>query len=353
MDQIGDSDWSQYFDFFRRQAKATIEYKKLSQRKYQQPEGYLSYDLLIERIAVFLLVNGNAELLTKVGVQTLPDPLLRTLGLSVYAAQTDAPAYWLASDLFTALQQTELPPTLSEIRRVLPCGILLFPDGWLNPDQQPVQFLIWEHWLAGETRPLLETSQGVGVTTKTIEQDTIAWASVSPNGDYTAGVVKIEPSQSSAIAVQHTDLTFEGRGDVQAVAQDEQQATEDQWTQFIQRVSGIVVQTILILQTMPELVEHESSLNVLRRKKKTEQRWSPRWIGRTYQVQVSKPASDSEVAGCEGEERADEPPLIHRTSPRPHWRKGHWQRFLVGKRSESQREWRWVHPVFVRSLTEK
>ena len=105
-------------------------------------------------------------------------------------------------------------------------------------------------------------------------------------------------------------------------------------------MENIVVQTLLLMQLQPQIVASGSSshsqpgLGFGKSKQQKEPReiWTPNWIGKDYrrrQTQV-------DAFGAETHARI-----------RPHWRRGHFRRVVVGKRDQNQRQWRWLEPVYV------
>jgi hypothetical protein len=335
------------YAILRRRAKYLSEYQQLSKNKFIDPVGYLPYEELVERIGIFLMTNANATLLHLQGMTALPDPMLRSITIILYAAQTSAPVYWLKDALCAALQQTKLPKHLTDIKRVVPCGVLLLPPGLMTLDEEPIEFILWEHWEAGETRPQLDCSQGVTVEKHQFEQDTIAWSYITSTGAYGAGITEVNRPESES-GIEYSEISMEGLPE--ALQADEEETKQ---AAFVQKISNFVLQLVLLMQVMPELIEPQPPATLVRfgrKNRKSEQRFAPRWIGQTYSVASedtttpSRPQADSPADLDASTSTAS----TRRESPRTHWRKGHWRRVVWGKLSEGTRKWNWFQPVLVR-----
>ena len=107
---------------------------------------------------------------------------------------------------------------------------------------------------------------------------------------------------------------------------------------FVKQLEHIVLQTILLLQTKPELIEMGSAVgfgvsdgatNNFSKRNSFNGLLNPNWIGRKYKPPQAKTT-----------------PTGTHASPAMHWRKGFWRNQPVGQ-GRSLSAWRWIQPVLV------
>lgn len=91
------------------------------------------------------------------------------------------------------------------------------------------------------------------------------------------------------------------------------------------RLANLVFNGILLMQERPEMVEAEAIVekgHKTKKKGRTPDIWSPKWVGRNYRIKRESPGTGTHA------------------SPRFHWRDGHWRDQPVGEgRKEIRRIW--------------
>ncbi len=132
----------------RSRVKQVEEYSLLRKNRYANPGGYLHYEKAVEWNCASLLACGIA--FSTVGTLDFVSRVATYVVKRV--AQSHSPAFWLASNLQSALLRTDLPEHITGMKRVIPCGMLFLPfdSGLISPDEEPVQVIFFSHLLKGE-----------------------------------------------------------------------------------------------------------------------------------------------------------------------------------------------------------
>lgn len=295
--------------------KAVPEFNQLRQRRYVNPRGYISYEDAIELGCGILL-----------GFRLAPNAQRNFVDfyaayLTQRIAQEQAPTYWLTSDLQSAILQTDLPAHVVGMKRAIPCGILFLPSaGLISPDGEPFSFVYFAHHLKEE----VVSHNLIGEeTSEQCEFDCVRWCTVMPSGLTYGGNVGIDQSEGLDLGVH--DYSGVRAESVEVSAED----------RFIEQCGNLILQTLLLVQSRPDLVEAEQVLGFGGKQQRKHQQPSallhPRWIGKSYQMK---------------RERSTESSGTH-VSPRMHWRCGHYKRVPIGERSKGERKWVWIEPTLV------
>lgn len=307
----------------KKQGKKTLLYQRLASRCYATPAGYASYSIVVERLASdFALMNLGT-----------PDDYAASLSIAIsaYLAEIQAPVYWLSQALADSLQHTTLPSWIGDMKRPIPGAILMLPPDLIQtPDGESVDHVAFVHCLRGETT----IAQDGGC-----QLDHIYWTTRLPSSTVYSRDIPLKLNEE-----QSQDLFPRERLEYNV-----DQVDADAETAFTRTIDQLLVQTLLIMQLRPDLLEVGAEIKSSRGRgfssvRSTETKFSPNWIGKSYQTPiVEEPQREDAVA------RDTTETGISRThaSPRSHWRRGHLRRVLVGPREQGQREWRWIEAVLV------
>jgi len=304
----------------REQGKKTAAYQRLAARRYVTPSGYASYQSVLDRFA------GNfAPMSESLRAMTMRDFTEgNSIAISEVLAEIQAPTYWLSRSLAEALHQTTLPNWIGDLNRPIPAAILMLPQQFLQtPDGEFVDYLAFVHCLPGDS---LESGVAAG------EVGHVVWTTALPSDIVYSRDIPLSPMETGENLFPRENLDYK-LDNVDASAE----------TAFTNAVDKLLVQTLLIMQLRPDLVELEQEQPIsfggkgFGKSTPRQSKFSPNWIGRTYRAPVEKELRA--IASADGTRT--------HASPRTHWRKGHLRRVAVGPREQNQREWRWVEAVLV------
>ncbi len=314
-----ESDIKETVALLRSRVTEVEEYSLLRRMRYANPNGYLPYEKAVEWSCASLL----ACQITFSTVAVLDFVSRVTTYVVQRVAQKQGPAFWLTSDLQSALLETDTPNHVTGMMRVIPCGMLFLPSNsaLVSPDGEPVQVIFFSHLLKEEE--FTYTLAGQKALTH-VENDCVQWGVIMASGTLYAANLGVDQDEGLNL----------GNNDYRGMVTAEVNISEED--QFLEQVGKLVLQVLLILQTRPDLVEEATPLGFGGTRKQggrkdQEALLRPRWIGKTYRVR---------------RESFTEPVGTH-SSPRMHWRRGHHKRVPVGERSKGQRKWVWIEPVLV------
>lgn len=304
------------------------------QRRYADPKGYESYERVVKTIASQVVA----------GYQ-VPWNLLITdfvaanaTAVSTQVAQAQAPVYWLSPPLLESFLHTDLPNWICGIQRVIHLGVLMLPQSLMrSPDGEAISYIAFRHTKAFEEPPEIKYNErSVRIEPKNF--DNIVWTTTTASGVIYASSTNLrmnEEGEGELDSGNNHFETFTNFGiEVDRSAEDK----------FLYTVSSVLLQTLLLMQIRPELVTASSQLQAspglgfnqaAKEKRSASQLWTPNWIGKEY----AAPKHNSTTTTKTG--------TGTHASPRPHWRRGHFRRVVVGKRDQNQREWRWFEPIRV------
>lgn len=171
----------------RSRVKQVEEYSLLRKNRYANPGGYLHYEKAVEWNCASLLACGIA--FSTVGTLDFVSRVATYVVKRV--AQSHSPAFWLTSNLQSALLRTDLPKHVTGMKRVIPCGMLFLPSdsALISPDQEPVQVIFFSHLLKGEEPNYTLAGKKLVMH---IESDCVQWSTVMASGTLYAANLGID-----------------------------------------------------------------------------------------------------------------------------------------------------------------
>ncbi|WP_254563959.1 hypothetical protein [Oscillatoria sp. HE19RPO] len=241
-------------------------------------------------------------------------------------AHNEFPVWWLDKDLFAAFDQSDVPRAIGDLEVSVPFGIIMLPrDKIANPEDNACDWVFFQHLPKGLQLPPLQLG-GHTIENAPIECDKFRWATILREGTGYASTIELVGDQ-----VVHGDFEMVNLGFIDS------NQDLDLEEQFQKRIERIVLQTLLYSQTRPDDLTPPAPTAISTKgqgfssgKSKSE-RFSPLIIGQKFQPKT---------------ERATGSTHSTHTTPRTHWRRGHWRRVAIGE-GRQQREWRWIQPVLV------
>lgn len=305
---------------FKKAAKERPEYHRLiSGREYRNAKGYLEYHRVIQELVAI------ANSLELVDPKQLDQTAATAIALAARCVQGNAPVYWLRESLAEGLWQSNLPEGCGQIAQVIPYAVVIVPQvEWLRaPDGFLPQWFMFTHWLKGEHRPDIKAG-GTTLVQDPPNEDKLIWATVTDAGGFYSGVAEL--TEQGHIETEPKDSSW----------REPTNLITSQESRWLTKVLELVYQVLLIKQTLPEYVDPEPQVPVPVKGKKltrAQRTLEPRWIGSAYKTKVMKPRV---TAGA----------TQKRSSPRPHWRTGHWHRVTYGE-GRKQFYPKWFPPVYI------
>jgi hypothetical protein len=299
-------------DEIKKPIKRTKAYKAISKNlNYRSVKGYSS----TQNIAV------NLAAQTAIAQQYLDGNLSGELAkaaegfsakMFLYAAKKVenqlVPCYWLASELAESLKITDIPDNWQGLKPFIDRGFLLLPKGCVEYSGFGETESI--DWLYFEVMVIPEELRSDNMSAEPV----ILWTSSSDRLSLFAGIIDL--SENIKIG-----------------------ANSEKERDIIERVSKLLLNTMLVLNYKPELLDKQKNelkgvgfglagklpSNIAR---------NPVWIGRVY-----------------SQDREYSKPLGKLVRPsREHYRRGHWARRRHGTREKWQYQWHWIEPTVVNQV---
>jgi hypothetical protein len=233
-------------------------------------------------------------------------------------------SYWLDENLFEAFNNTQLPSAILEFKRVVPVGLLFLPAQIQNPDGQYIRWLLFSHHLATESKVSVRLAK-CQLNLVGDEQEMIKWMTILDDGTQYAVAQKIIIEDQQLIQGENNMYINEKVKEININIQEEKEAD------FTSKITSLLMQSLLYLQSYPE--NQSSSDHVSRNRRKgnhQKQMLNPNIIGKNYQVK-----RPSNVGSSTGQTKAT------------HWRKGYYKYQPYGSRSAPKYKLIWIEPVLV------
>lgn len=302
--------------------RASPFFDKFNAQRYRNLKGYIEHETVMFQLARLRLCYQSFA------PQYLEKDFTHKVSLIVLekAYQHGFQNYWLSEKLFDAFNRTEVPDKGVTIKRAVPAGVLLLPPKLRNPDGQLLKWILFYHKLAGETIPSIELDKG-RVDILTLPEENISWFTI------------LEDSTQYAISRKVNDEKFPQKTDefyinelIEAAGRCIDTKTE---TEFTDKVTSILLQTLLYLQLAPEQPgDYLKATATHKQKLGKNHRFEPHVIGKEYQLKTERAAIASVIG--------DDSRMIA-----THWRRGYYRWQPYGSREKPQHKLIWIEPVLV------
>ena len=293
--------------------------------KYRTVEPYTRYATVIDRLSVemysfFSILKSDNFYLQPYD----PDvffPLLIKADIQGFKPLC------LSKELFNAFQQSKIPDSISEFKRVIPCGLLFVPPG-LEVNGDAVISILFSHELPGEYTQTIYFSDGselwgttrdnscinyIAITKKYILSGLLPFSNISETTsedfEFTQNVVNVYSEKKKIDLVQKQGLL----------------------------IRNILLQTLLYLQTKPDELQ-QVVVPVQTRTKGSASWHKPTLpiIGKDYKIKRETTKTVSSNPG--------NPTGIKVAT---HWRRGHYRHQAIGSRENLEHKLIWIEPVLV------
>ena len=226
----------------------------------------------------------------------------------------------ISDDLATAAVNTEPPEYWShdDVKLSFPCEYFLLPQGVLETEMgKPVLIASVFHV---DLKILNEAGLEVEITDeknrKTMEEHRLYWfCFYTGNIDSPSYFGSVEIDEEGRAKVV-TDREF--LGDSIDIART---------NEFLDKGVSLLMQLITIRNLRPELKDDGPAQGFVKRTKKGKEIWNPKWFGRSYRTERSYQGGTH-------------------SSPRMHWRRGHWRGVRYGK-GKLKLRLQWIEPTLV------
>ncbi len=231
------------------------------------------------------------------------------------------------------MRLTELPNHWIDLKPFVNSAVLFLPELIRNPDGSIVQWLYFSYYPVGHIFPDLNIGKvPIQSLDTALEYPVIRWVTGFKDlSCYTSTIILKPDSQGNPIHGEfYIDPTIElFSGNTEILSEQE----------FGQTLDNLVFQILLYLMEKPDAITIErsrigfgGSCKKNKGKKPIDATpIAPLWIGKNYQLFQQTPTDFS----------------VEKTSPRTHWRRGHWRKQPFGSRNNSQYKNIWIEPMII------
>lgn len=312
-----------YWHDMRERGSKLLEYKALISKRYRTPQGYRDHaDVALDIITVCYVLMSSKILSN---ISNFTERITCYLTSNLIASQ--APVYWVSEKLLESILETELPQqvVIDHLQRSIRFATIILPkDKVYTPDNEEITYLSFEHYLTGDEVPAITTGK-ISITVQRPDSNGVMFFSITKEG--TAYASNIELSYETP-----KDSEFNLSDSLSKL--DSENNPKEAEQQFLETLRNIVLQSLLIMQSRPNLLEMGQPVGFggVTKSGKTSllnQLLNPNWIGRNYQP----PRVRVDLGGTHA-------------SPRTHWRRGHTRLVAYGK-GRTERRPHWIEPVLV------
>ncbi len=316
-------------------ARQTQFYKRLTKRNYRRIKGYIDYKEIAVKLANHLMcLEAGFEL------KGFSDSAWNAISHSAWIAYENPvfPVFAITKELAEAFLRTDLPAHVCSVKKTFDTALFLLPNVNLKtPDGYLIEWAFASHFLKGQTTATLPKSALDGfsddvvrklerIESPPLEVSRLRWVSEVGNlATIYSSIMELPEDGDKPVT---GEIVF--GGNIDSLGKNTDAKTEQQFTTTVDK---LLLQTLLYLQLKPDSVSatapssHQSGSG-FRGKADPHQRLEPIWIGRDYQPQVLGRSHGSH------------------SSPRLHWRRGHWKRVAFGE-GRMERRWQWIEPTLV------
>ncbi|MEA5536790.1 hypothetical protein [Crocosphaera sp. XPORK-15E] len=296
-------------------------YDKFNQLRYKSPKGFIDYDTVTFE---------SARLLTS---YQFYEPSFfdqdfthkNSLIILNQAYLMGFKPFWLDEKLFEAFNYTQLPKALREIKRITPTGLLFVPPKLTNPDGVPIKWIFFYHRLAAESVPTIELLNAK-LDVLSQSADSLSWFTVLED--------RTQYGVNRHLTITDDELIEESYDmHINTILQDDGKNIDTKSEkEFSDRVTILLLQTLLYLQLKPNQLTESINTDSTRKKKiSKKQKLSPYIIGEDYQVKADKQYDSAQTGN----------------SKMTHWRRGFYRWQPYGQKEQQQHKLIWIEPVLV------
>ena len=297
-------------DEIKKPIKKTKAYKAINKNiNYRSVKNYTNTQNIAVNLAAQIMIaeqylDGN---LAKELTQTAKSFSAKMFLYAAKKAENElVPCYWLGSELAYSLSETDIPDNWTGLKLFIDRGFLLLPQGCIEYSGFGESESI--DWLYFEVMVIPEELRTDNMSAEPV----IIWTSGSDRLSLFAGIIDLSEN-------------------IQISAKSEQERA------IIERVSKLLLNTMLVLNYKPELLDKQ---------KKSESKGigfgnagrlpsniarNPVWIGKVYSQSREYSKPNGKLTRL----------------PREHYRRGHWARRRHGTREKWQYQWHWIEPTVV------
>lgn len=314
----------------QRKARQLPEYQRLMQRRYREPKGYSKTSEVLERICCGMQpwtqdyrINPEADFAGAMACE---------LALPFCTAVPAPPIYWISQELLEALLKTDIRgDAVSNLPIPHFTMVLMLPKGAIaSPDNDPVDYLLWQHREAGQS--YTTTYRGKVIDSKTggtpDDVQSLLWSTYLPSG--------VAYGSYTGLSAEHFDDQPFDIDTPEAIEVLNKQNIVETEQAFQQKLTSLIVQVICLLTAQPDLLDlnvtEQKAAKLSKRKARalhnSNRLLSPNWIGRDYRRPKGLSQNSSHA------------------SPIAHYRRGHWRLQAFGE-ERKQHKLLWIQPTIV------
>lgn len=309
-----------------KRASETHWYKKISSLlKYKKVKDYIDPDLVSARLATYLFIAEQSPLEFRYSDKIT---IKVTCAAHELANSKALPCFCLSEDLMKALCLTELPPHWIDLKPFVNSGILFLPKVIRNPDDFWLEWVYFSYYPKGHIFPDISIGKTpIKALDRPLEHPVFRW--ITGFKDLSA--------YSSTIILKKDEMGLPVRGNchlapnLEASGNNAELVTEQQ---FSTQVDDLIFQLMLYVMEKPDAINVDRSevgFASPTKKYKSNEKLSPLWIGKDYQIKRQNSLSLQNNG----------------TSKRTHWRSGHWRKQPYKSRQNPEYKNIWIEPTLI------
>ncbi len=315
--------------------KSSLYEKLLDKYNYQKVKGYPSLEQIVTTVTTLTFGQESPFPSCYKPELILDDETIQyTLFMANDIYQKDIPLYWLDKDLLQLLLETDLPPTIGDLKIPFKEALILLPINiFYSPDNLPLNWFFFKHLETKEYLGEIESENDMGNEPHQIKMEPVAnqkviWVNSMKTVMYKGeqNLINGELHRRGLRIMSDSELVEDNKKEEMA---------------FARIIDDLVIKVLLFLQIYPQIFEEmegnseqfllkssklSKSQQVRMNKSKKRQ---PRWIKQLQKKTIYSNISNGTKA-----------------SPKAHFRRGHMRRVAVGV-GRLERRWTWIEPTMV------
>lgn len=299
-------------------------YKKFNTRRYRSPKGYSDYEQVIFKCARELYIY-----ITYFSVEILSSNFTHSNSLAILLSTylKDFKTFYLDKKLLDAFIKTKPPADTTKLKRIVPNGLILFPQGIIIPNtNSKVKWIMFRHSLVGEVIESYPLSQGGSFGTVLNTHNYLSWFTILDdelNTQYTKNIKLTENYRDDPSYYKYIYDPTIGVNDQIGFTETE--------GDIVNLITDVLIQTILYLQTNEDtIIEKAKSDRQIGFGKNNKGRITPVIIGEGF-----TPKYIGEVGTNKSSNKST------------HWRRGHYRWQPYGSKDNPEYKSIWIEPTLI------
>lgn len=302
---------------------------------YRKVKGYCNTNTLAALLAGYTNVIANNLEIIKFELAYLS---VFKLGLSI--AENAPPCYWITKDLLLALTATDLPKHWIDIKPFIPYGFFFLPPLIKSPKGQFVEWIYFDFFSPHIVRENIKVNN-FELDHGECDRPEINWICGVVGEIYGNGILSLQADKDG---LPEWNKNYRDNNDTANLILDfHENDTSSNRKEFYQLISSLILQLLLYQMVKIDIDSNDrkktnnKSFTIKGKLPKNYPR-EPRWIGKDFELKTDSPGARNSTSVS-----------VSRSSPRTHWRRGHWRNQPFGSRENPEYKNIWIEPILISS----